>query len=48
MCHEDYDPDEYEYQQLLAERRGARKDNRYYDYRDPEAPDFDDEEDDDD
>jgi len=34
----DYDPDEYEYQQLLAERRYAKKNNRYYAQNDPEAP----------
>lgn len=44
----DYDPDEYEYQELLAERRHKKKDNRYFAQGDPEAPDFDHEEDDDD
>lgn len=46
----DYDPDEYEYQCLLAERRQDKKNNRYFAQGDPEAPDFDHahEEDDDD
>jgi hypothetical protein len=44
----DYDPDEYEYQELLAERRHKRKDNKYWAQNDPEAPEPDDEEEDDD
>jgi hypothetical protein len=40
----DYDPDDYEYQQLLAERRHARQNNKYYAQNDPEAPDDSDEE----
>jgi hypothetical protein len=35
----DYDPDDYEYQELLAERRNAKKNNKYYAQNDPEAPD---------
>lgn len=38
--------DDYEVQELLAERRQTRKNNRYYDYRDPECP-YDEEGDDD-
>lgn len=34
----DYDPDDYEYQQLLAERRHAKQNNKYYAQNDPEAP----------
>ena len=37
----DYDPDEYEYQELLAERRNAKKNNKYYAQNDPEAPESD-------
>lgn len=43
----DYDPDDYEYQELLAERRNAKKNNRYYAQNDPEAPDPDEDEDED-
>jgi hypothetical protein len=35
----DYDPDDYEYQELLAERRHAKQKNKYYAQNDPEAPD---------
>ena len=35
----DYDPDDYEYQQLLVEQRFAKKNNRYFAQGDPEAPD---------
>ncbi len=41
---DDYDPDDYEYQELLAERRHAKKNNRYFAQGDPEAPEPDDEE----
>lgn len=41
---DDYDPDDYEYQQLLIEQRFAKKNNRYFTQGDPEAPEPDDEE----
>lgn len=41
----DYDPDDYEYQELLTERRNAGKSNKYYAQNDPEAPEPDDEDD---
>lgn len=44
----DYDPDDYEYQELLAERRHAKKKNKYYAQNDPEAPETDEEDDDND
>jgi hypothetical protein len=37
-----YETDEYEYEELLAERREAKKNNRYYAQGDPEAPDHED------
>jgi hypothetical protein len=40
---DDYDPDDYEYQQLLVEQRFAKKNNRYYAQGDTEAPEPDDE-----
>jgi hypothetical protein len=40
---DDYDPDDYEYQQLLVEQRFAKKNNRYYAQNNPEAPEPDDE-----
>jgi hypothetical protein len=40
---DDYDPDDYEYQQLLVEQRFAKKNNKYYAQNDPEAPEPDDE-----
>lgn len=43
----EYDPDDYEYQELLAERRSAKKNNRYYAQNDPEAPDPDEDDDND-
>jgi hypothetical protein len=43
----DYDPDDYEYQELLAERRNAKKNNRYYAQNDPEAPEPDEDDDND-
>lgn len=41
----DYDPDDYEYRVLLAERRHAGSNNRYFAQGDPEAPEPDDEDD---
>jgi hypothetical protein len=41
---DDYDPDDYEYQQLLVEQRFAKKNNRYFAQGAPEAPEPDDEE----
>ena len=41
----DYDPDEYEYQEMMTELRNATKNNRYYAQNDPEAPEPDDEDD---
>jgi hypothetical protein len=35
----DYDADEYEYQELLAERRQEKRNSRYFAQGDPEAPD---------
>jgi hypothetical protein len=34
----DYDYDDYEYQELLAEHRNTKRNNKYYAQGDPEAP----------
>ena len=41
----DYNYDDYEYQELLAERRNTKQNNKYYAQNDPEAPEPDDEDD---
>jgi hypothetical protein len=33
-----YNYDDYEYQELLAERRNTKQNNKYYAQGDPEAP----------